>query len=213
MSPLLLPLLLAGCSTLSTLDGARTLEPGVGQVGGALNVQSGASFLTNELPLPQVELATRYGLAEDLDVGARAWLLGVGMDLRYRFLQQGPWHVAVQPGLAAFALPAEDALSISSVDLRLPVTAELELHRRWSLTGGPRVLHRVQVNGSAFGARPVARLDSYVGAGTGLRWQPGQLGLFVAGELLAQPVRHAGPAWTVGLGGDLRIGGTGWKVK
>ena len=218
----MIPLLLLACSTLSTLDGARTLDPGVGQVGGAINVQSAASFITNEIPLPQIELATRYGVADDVDIGARAWLLGAGFDVRYRFLQQGPWHVAVQPGLAAFVLPDTDlsgtepsgtGLSGGSIDLRMPITAELELHRAWSVTGGPRLLHRVQWNSSAFDSRPVARLDSYVGGGAGLRFQPRKLGVFVAGELLAQPVRRAGPAWTVGLGTDLRIGGDGWKAK
>ncbi|MBN2800013.1 MAG: hypothetical protein JXX28_12790 [Deltaproteobacteria bacterium] len=196
------------CSTLSTLHGARTLDPGQTQVGVALSVQQGGNALSNAgIPLPQTELALRVGLAEDVDVGARLYLLGAGMDARYRFYHQGRWHLAVDPGISGFWIPIGGLAKQGSVETQVPVIAELELgdNSSWSL--GPRVVLRDQFNGiddDALGAGSVARLDVFAGAGTRLELRHRRLVLGVSGDLLGQPARHGGPAWSAGVDFSLK---------
>ncbi|MCA9569061.1 MAG: hypothetical protein KC656_14530, partial [Myxococcales bacterium] len=98
-------LALPGCLTYGRTKGAKTLERG--QV--ELTWQPGA-FRSDEtgtgLPFPEGGgVETRFGVREDLDVGIQYYVLGMGMDVRHRFVHRGPWHVAVAPGMGALVQP------------------------------------------------------------------------------------------------------------
>lgn len=195
----------SACSTLARVNGARTLEPGQAVVAVSGSLQQGSNPLSaGILPLPQGEVALRLGVRPNLDVGARAYLVGAGVDVRYRFYQSGPWHLAVNPGLSAVVLPTRLlGAGGGSVDLRAPLIAELELNGWSSLAGGPTLVLRRQRNsfGEAAlgGSGTLLRLDSYLGGGLRYELHPKQWVIGLNADVYAQPARHAGPAWAVGL--------------
>ena len=204
MAPVRLLLLaaLGGCTTLATLDGARTLAPKQTQWTVAASLQRGANPLSGSvIPLPQLELAYRRGLAPDVDFGLRLYLLGLGSDVRYRFLHEGPLHVAVQPGLFLFALPIGGGPGQGSVEVRAPVTAEVELSDRWSVAAGGRVFLREQWNSSRIGDELglATRLDSYLGAAGRFEYHTPRFGIGFGLDLYGQQARAAGLAWSTGV--------------
>lgn len=183
--------LLAGCSTLSTLDGAKTLPPHTVQLGGGVSVQAGASPISQVgVPLPQLEGDVRVALAEDVDLGFRVYLLGVGSDVRYRFFHEGPWHLATGVGIAGLPLGTS-----GSVETRLPLTAERDLGERWSIAGGPRLILRDQWNATEGGT--VARFDTFAGGMLRGEYAAKRFFMDLGGDLLARPSRSAPPAWSI----------------
>jgi hypothetical protein len=196
-------LALAGCSTLATVHGARTLAPGEVEAGVAISLQKSANPVGSSLAFtPQVELVGRYGVADDVDVGLRAYLLGGGADVRYRFLSRGRWDFAVAPGLDLFYLPTLGG----SMGLRTPVLGEVQLGDRMAVSGGPSLLLRDQWNRVALGdaSGVQSRIDAFAGGGLRWEWHGKPVVFGVSGDLYAQPVRASGLAWSAGLDLGLR---------
>ena len=190
------------CTTLSTLDGARTLDPKQTQWALAGSMQRGANPLSGTVgALPQFELAYRRGLAPDVDFGVRLYLLGTGFDMRYRFLHQGPWHMAVQPGLFVFSLPVGGGAGQGSLEVRAPITAEYELTDHWSVAAGGRLFLREQWNSLSVGDEKgvATRLDTYLGGAARFEYHSRKFGLGTSVDLYDQQARAAGLAWSVGL--------------
>lgn len=197
--------LATACSTLSTINGARTLEPGAVMVGAGASLQRGGNPITiGTIPLPQPELAIRFGLRENIDMGWRIYPVGAQVDARYRFYQQDRLHVAVNPALGVLWVPLFGGAlgGQGSLTVRAPVIAEYEIGPYSSIMGGPTLILRRQRN--AFeapgleGAR-LTRLDAFVGGGLRYEVHPKRVVLGVAVDLYAQPARHAGPAWSAGV--------------
>ncbi len=204
---LLLGPLLAGCTSVATLQGARPLETGqrTFQVGTSMQYGSSAVSGALGLPLPQVDVQWRRGLAPDLDWGLRAYLFGVRADLRYRFAQVGRWHLATQPGLALAGFPVPTYL-VMNTDLDLPLLAEVELGRRSSLTFAGRALARENVawvSSTGRGSGVSGRYEFL--AGGGVRWAIAfrRVGLGVFADGLRNTTR-GGPPWLTG-GVDLTL--------
>lgn len=153
-SPLLALPLLAGCSSLTTMYGARTLEPGTLELNHAISVGAGVdpfqSSVTSALLGAPVnghyELGGRYGLVPDLDVGWRVGTGGLGGDVRYRFLRRGPLHLATAPGLmfSGMSLGSKETGTLSQfgLELRTPLLAEVDLTRSWSLGASAQLVSR-----------------------------------------------------------------------
>ncbi len=199
-----------GCSTLARVNGAKTLEPGQTQIGVSGSLQQGSNPLsTGTIPLPQGEVFVRRGLAPNLDMGARLYLVGVGMDVRYRFYEGERLHLALNPGYGLVMVPFVGSVRGSgSLDVRVPLVAELELGERSSVAGGPTLVLRRQRNDFTWslGAEDTARvlrLDAYAGAGVRYAYSQGRIILGVNADLYAQTARHAGPAYAVGA--DLSV--------
>lgn len=199
-------LLLLACTTLSTLDGAKTLRPGTDQASLAVGLQSGGNALSaaTGLPLPQVEVGFRHGLADNLDAGVRLYLVGGVADLRYRFAQHGPWHVAFAPGLGGLVVPLPGAAVMSAIDLRLPVVAERDLGTRLSLAGGPSAVGRWTPTWIAtpYGSGAITRVDLLAGGSLRLRIGGDRLSLGLGGDAYFSAARAGRGAWSAGL--DLR---------
>lgn len=195
-------LALIGCTTLSTLEGARTLEPGQLQVVGGLSLQRGGNPLSYAgIPIPQLEVAGRYGVAPDLDLGFRLYMLGLGTDVRYRFIHEGDLHVAVTPGLYGFWLPGAGS-GQGSIEVRTPLTAEYELTEVVSVAGGPRLVLRNQWNSiddPEIGRGSATRLDVFAGAGGRLELHPKRLVVGFGLDLYGQPTRYGGLSWSAGV--------------
>lgn len=168
------------CSTLQTLDGAKTLEPGRTEYKLAMSLQTGSNPLSyTGIPIPQLEFAVRHGVAPDVDYGFRAYLLGAGFDVRYRFWHHNGLHVAVAPGVGGLYFPTIGG----SFEVRAPLTAEAELTPHWSISGGPRVVMRDQINPVKLSATEkgrAARIDVFTGVSAHLELVPGK-GSFALG--------------------------------
>lgn len=202
--------LAVGCSTLARVNGAKTLDPGQTQIGVSGSLQQGSNPLsTGTIPLPQGELFVRRGLAPNLDMGARLYLVGAGMDLRYRFYEGDRLHLAINPGYGVVVVPfAGSVRGSGSLDVRVPLIAEWELGPRSSVAGGPTLVMRRQRNDftwflEADETARVLRLDAYAGAGVRYAYTQGRVILGVNADLYAQTARHAGPAYAIGA--DLSI--------
>lgn len=189
------------CSTLQTLDGAKTVEPGRTEYALALSLQTGSNPLSyTGIPIPQIEFALRHGIAPDVDYGFRAYLLGAGFDVRYRFWHKDGLHLAVAPGVGGLYFPTVGG----SFEVRAPLTAEAELTRHLDVSGGPRVVMRDQINPVRLSSTEKgrsARMDVFTGLSGRVELTPGK-GAFVLGlgaDVYAQPARHVVPGWSIGL--------------
>ena len=198
--PVLLTALLAasGCSTMGTLHGARPLEPGEHMMQAALSVQKGSNFLSGslDLPLPQVELGYRRGLAKDVDWGARLYLAGIVGDVRYRFARVGSFDIATQPAIGVSALPME-GFSLGNVDLSLPVVAETDLGERLSLVLAGRTVarqHFASMDDPSLGSGTSGRFEMLAGGGARLSWRFERVRLGGYGDVLVNTSR-LGPVW------------------
>ncbi len=192
---------------MGTLHGARPLEPGQHMVQAALSLQKGTNSLSSslDLPLPQIEVGYRRGLAPDVDAGVRVYLLGAFGDLRYRFGQLGSFDLAAQPGVGLFALPVPD-FAIGNVDLHLPVVAETDLGEQGSLVLSARTVarqHFAAVDDPTLGTGTSGRFELLAGGGARLSRRFRRLRLGGYADLLANTSR-GGPPW-VAVGADLGL--------
>lgn len=209
----------AACTTLSRVNGAKTLEPGQAQVGLSGTLQRGGNPLSvGTIPLPQGELFGRYGVSENLDVGARIYLVGAGIDARYRFWHNERWHFAVNPAFNAVYIPfSNTARGNGSFDVRAPVIAEVFLGKRQihALSVAPTLILRQQYTTMDLveaGDGRLWRLDAFAGGGARYEFQPWarkeeRKSPFVFGvtaDVFGQPARHAGIAYTAGFDLSLR---------
>jgi uncharacterized protein YceK len=200
---------LAGCSTMGTLHGARPLEPGEHMMQAALSLQKQSNPITTalDLPLPQVELGYRRGLAPDLDWGARIYLLGTVADLRYRFARLGSFDIATQPSLGLFVLPTP-ATGFGNLDLGLPIVAETDLGAkgRSSLVLSARTVgrqHFAWLSDETLGSGAAGRFELLAGGGVRLSRTFNRLRLGGYADLLVNTSR-LGPVWWTG-GADLAL--------
>jgi hypothetical protein len=200
---------LVGCSTMGTLHGARPLEPGEHMMQAALSLQKQSNPLTTalDLPLPQVELGYRRGLAPDLDWGARVYLFGTVTDLRYRFARVGAFDIATQPSLGFFALPTP-ATGFGNLDLGLPIVAERDLgaQGKGSLVLSARTVgrqHFAWLSDETLGSGSAGRFELLAGGGVRVsrRFRRVRIGGYA--DVLANTSR-LGPLWWSG-GADLAL--------
>jgi hypothetical protein len=139
-----LALALAGCTHLSHIDGAIPLQQGQSEwtlEGGLAREPGLLGTPTQDAILPTIGVHHRVGLGKDLDFGVEAYTLGLGADLRYRFLERGGWHFAIQPSLSGIVFPLE-ALTYVAADVALPVRVERPLGKYFSVAGGPGLIAR-----------------------------------------------------------------------
>ena len=123
---------LFGCTTLSTVNGAKTIEPQTWKVGIGASLQNNNPLSTSlGIPVPQTEILVRYGLRENLDMGGRIYLGGLLFDLRYQFWQQGDWIFAVDPSIGGLYSPIGGV-----ADIRMPIIAQKDLNEKWSIATG-----------------------------------------------------------------------------
>lgn len=207
----LLALACAGCSTLGTLHGARPLAPGQHMLQAALSAQQGTEALSTAagIPLPQIELGYRAGLAPDLDWGVRSYLFGTTADLRYRFARLGPFDLAAQPSLGGAVLPTP-AFGIGNVDLGMPLVAEADLGPETSLVLAARTVarqHFAWVDDPALGRGASGRFELLAGGGARIARRFGILTLGVFGDVLINTSRLGPLWWSGGLDLGFTLGG------
>ncbi len=202
-------LALLACTTFSTIDGARTLDKGKWQVALAGSVQGRQNPVSTAtgIPVPQAEVAVRYGLKRYVDLGTRLYVGGLAMDLRYQFHDGDTWDLAIAPGIGGLAVPLP-TYQTGVVDFRVPVRAQRDLGERFGWTGGLTPIARntfTMVQGSVFGGSgSTGKLDLYLGASSRLEFHTGIFYLGWSVDYLPQPAYGARPAWSTGLDLGLR---------
>ena len=124
--------LLQACTSMHSLQGAKTIEPDTWEVavGGSLQQNNPVSIST-KIPAPQMVLSTRYGWKPNMDVGAQLFIGGGAVDVRYQFARVDDWYFAVAPTISGLY-----AGVYGNVSLQLPVRAQRELNDKWSITLG-----------------------------------------------------------------------------
>ncbi len=124
--------LLQACTSIHSLQGAKTIEPNTCEVAiGTSLQQNNPVSLSTKLPVPQMVLSTRYGWTHNMDVGAQLFLGGGSMDLRYQFAQIDEWYFAIAPTVSGVY-----AGVYGNVSLQLPIRAQHALNEKWSITLG-----------------------------------------------------------------------------
>ncbi|MEE2902717.1 MAG: hypothetical protein VYC39_10315 [Myxococcota bacterium] len=93
--------LVYGCPSTSTLKSARTLDKG--KLRFAVAPEYSVFSLGGEpLQNPQIELAARYGLTDNIEIGAKLWLPGLQADVKYALLRSedmnSGWDLSINPG-------------------------------------------------------------------------------------------------------------------
>ena len=126
---------------------------------------------TDRMTLPAVEYAYRIGVTDDLDVGSRVTVLGLGIEAKWRFLHTGPLHLAVAPDLGL--MPLGDRAGYWST---LPVIATYDFADNLSLNAG------VFLRGARVGSVDSDSPSTYSGRLGGVG---GALGLELRGEVFA----------------------------
>jgi hypothetical protein len=123
---------LFACTTLSTVNGAKTIEPKTWKTGLGASLQNNNPLSTAiGIPVPQIEILVRYGLRENLDMGTRIYIGGLLFDLRYQFWQQGDWIFAIDPSIGGLYSPIGGV-----ADIRMPIIAQKDLNEKWSFATG-----------------------------------------------------------------------------
>ena len=118
---------LSGCASMSSLQTARTTDKG------KLGYGFGAGVVKSELPLegvdtidigaPFLELSARYGIKDNLDVGAKITLIGTSViDAKYQFLGDKESKITGSAGLGLGYLSMTSGETESKIfDIMLPM--------------------------------------------------------------------------------------------
>ncbi len=209
---LVIAVLLPACTHMGTLNGAIPVDPGYSEMTVDLQGTRDPNVLQTPIaiPLPTVGFHLRLGLRPNVDMGVHVFPLGLGVDLRYRFLESNGWSFATQPGLSGLIMPIP-TLQYGQLHVALPVRAEHALGKSWSFAFGPGVMTR-----QTFFATQTPELDSSAGTfefyagGGGRIWRDWpKLRLGISGDLYVDTMRATGLYG--GLGFDLSFTNRGGK--
>ena len=142
-------LLVAGCPTATNLTSARTLDKGALEVTLAPTFLNGVAVRTEEgdvaagfVGVPSAEGQMRYGITDNLEIGAKLWLGGfaghfkVGL-LRSETAEEG-FNLSFDPGVSYTGLGSGDA-RVDMLYVYLPVLAGYRFNGH-ELTVGPRLV-------------------------------------------------------------------------
>lgn len=177
--------LLGGCLNASTLQTARVVPRGDDR----FSIGAGATVITGlDFPWPYLEATYRYGIWENIDVGAFVSVLGTsGLDAKVQLLADD--HFVVSTGLKFGTLqvtittpdPDDPNNTIESssgiAQLILPLYVSYDVASHLSLYASPKYLLN-----AASGAGPVS-ITHYAGSTLGLRLGD-SWGLFLEGTAL-----------------------------
>lgn len=199
-----------GCATMGIVNGARPLEPKQNAMGVGLSLERGTNSVNTALgiPLPQVQAAWRHGVREDFDFGIGIYLFGLQADARYRFWHNERLHLAFDPGLKGIVLPIPST-GLGSIDVSLPLLAEVTLGPTWSVTGAAKVQsHQLfgWIDDASVGTGSGSRFDLLAGGGlrVGASLRRTNLGGWV--EVLANTTRRGSPWYSAGTDLTLKFG-------
>jgi len=185
-----LALLLAGCPSFSTMGTARTVPVGKTQF-----VVSPQAAYTKEWSIagldrrsdvvfPQFELGIHHGVTEDIEVGAKAWILGFVVDTKLQLLRSpsdsSGIDLAIDPGIGYLGFTQGQSLgttsltaSQNSLSFYLPLLVGFNFAGGSQLILGPKLIDQIILPSSDTGAGNVL----WGGASLGYAWKVGNFRL------------------------------------
>ncbi|MSP54448.1 MAG: hypothetical protein EXR69_02400 [Myxococcales bacterium] len=195
-------LLLLGCTHLAMVDGAVPVDPGYNEFSADLQGSRDPNVLQTPLaiPLPSFAFHFRRGIGENIDFGAHIYPLGLGVDLRYRFLESNGWSLATQPGVSGIIMPIP-TLQYGQIDLSLPVKVEHALGERWGYAFGPGVIFRqtfYAAQAEEFSSS-TATFELYGGGGARVFHDWPKLRFGISGDLYVDTLRATGLYGGIGV--------------
>jgi hypothetical protein len=136
------------------------VSPGVTGGAGLGGTTTGLGFL------PQAELAIRYGVTDNIEFAAKAWLVGVGTELKIGLMESPTMDsgidLSLNPSFAYFGLNAgsgDTAAGINSFTLGVPVLVGFNMGGH-QLVLGPKVINQLLIaSGSTGGTGGSAMVD------------------------------------------------------
>jgi hypothetical protein len=191
----------SACINMSSLQTAETLKPNTSRViiGGGYyqspavlagletNEDEEAETLDSEfeeLKVPYLEVGARYGLMEDLEVGAKLTLIGtIAADGKYRFYESGAVSLAAGLGLgyvdiesSAGSGETESKAKSRIIDVMLPLYASYRVSEMFALYTSPKYVYRNISTSSTVGEGELKTEES---DSSGLSLLGGTLGFMV----------------------------------
>lgn len=191
---LLAGVLASGCVNMSTLQTAKTLDPGKQRilVGGGYyaspSVDADASAATGSdtsLALPYMEVGYRRGLMRNFELGAKATIPGtVGLDGKYQLVSAGKFAVAAGLGTSYLKIESgsdQDKVSTMLVDVIVPAYVSYDIATPLAVYASPKYVFRYAASTDAMDT--TTGTSHLVGATLGTRIGS-KLGLFLESSYL-----------------------------
>ncbi|HSM91422.1 MAG TPA: hypothetical protein VLT47_00970 [Anaeromyxobacteraceae bacterium] len=208
--------LLGGCASFSTMSTARTTPRDTTQVWLAPEI-AGLTFDTGTPPdrqaitLPQLEFGVRRGITDDLEVGAKVWLLGAAMEGKLQVLraptQDGGVDVAIAPSIGWLGFNTGDGGSFNVVTGYLSVPVGVNVPGGSQLVLTPKAIYQ-QYLSSGGGESGSASL-LFLGGSVGYAWKVGTM--YVLPELsMMRPVINPATSDVIKYDGVVFQGGLGF---
>ena len=185
-----LALVLAGCPSFSTMGTARTLPVGKTQ----LVVSPQAAYTKHwsiagldqgtDVVFPQFELGIHHGVTEDVEVGAKVWVLGFEVDTKLQLgrsrSDSSGVDIAIDPGIGYLGFTQGQSLATSSLtssqnslSFYLPLLVGFNFAGGNQLVLAPKIIDQVILPSSDTGAGNVL----WGGASLGYAWRVGNFQL------------------------------------
>jgi len=143
-------LVMTGCPSLSTMQTPATVPKGEVRLGMGLESvgfsEKDANGNVKTDTVPQFEFNARYGLTDNVDVGAKLYLLGLEVGGKYQFAK-GDFEAAIAPAVSYISVTVSDSGSNGNGDtlrvayLHLPLLLGYKLTDSLELAFGPKALY------------------------------------------------------------------------
>lgn len=196
----------AGCPSTTVYRSADPVPRGKWRVGGALGLggQTDRAQKTRS-PSGHLELSARRGVSQNVDIGAKLYMLGAEANATWRIARGSKWSYAIAPSVGGIRTP-ENAVVVDAINLFIGINgvASRPLSQRWTLSVGPLSgwgLYWPETGGSAQGLWLGAFAAGEARLGTRWRITP-ELGFYrvVSGQV---PVRGSALRFGAALSRDL----------
>ena len=196
---------LLGCPSVSTMGSSRTLDQGRVEFMVAPGVY-GASVGEGVATFPQIEVGARYGITDKFEMGAKAWLLGAGVDAKVALIRPlspaSGFNLSLNPALSYISLSGgTDTGNASStlLHIHLPVLVGYRFGAGHEVVVGPRIVDTLLLANA--GGNTAAANAISIGSSVGLRLRLGN-GFRIMPEFsVIVPVIGSSAAGTSSAGG------------
>lgn len=208
--------LLGGCASFSTMSTARTVPRDTTQMWVAPEIV-GMTFDTGSPPerqsfsVPQFELGFRRGVTDDVELGAKLWLLGAALESKVQVVraesQDSGIDVAIAPSVGWLGFNSGDGGGNFNV-----LTGYLSIPIGFNVPGGsqlvvtPKAIYqRYMASGDGGGSAGLM----FLGGSLGYAWKLGTM--YVLPEIsLMQPVINPSTSEVIRYDGFVFQGGLGF---
>lgn len=167
--------ILSACPSTSTLKSARTLDEGKLRFAVAPEF-SVFSLGGTPLKKPQIEMAARYGLTDDIEIGAKLWLPGMAADVKYALVRSqdgnSGWDISLDPGIGYVGgisgTATGDGSELHVLTFYLPVLFGYNLGGGNQVVLGPKLIDQIWMTADDEGST-INLL--YAGSSVGFVWK------------------------------------------